>query len=144
MMHIWSHGPRRASAINVPPTWSDAKSMGLNVSSGYHSDLLTTPAKAGGARQLSSPTSYQLDTNGNRISNTLGNALMMTASRWEQAKTRVAEREAQIFQHQYSYEEMYPSDDELGGVGTSDQERDRIMSQMARDSDSDSDLDLED
>ena len=147
MMHIWSHGPRRASAVNVPPTWSEAKSKGLNVSNRDLANLLTTPERAGGPRQVSSPTSHELDSNGNRLNrmgSMLGNALMMTAPRWEQAKTRVAEREALIFQQQYSHEEMYPSDEEYGGVGTREQERDRIMRQMAHDSDSDSDLDLED
>ena len=78
-------------------------------------NLLTTPERAGGPRQVSSPTSHELDSNGNRLNrmgSMLGNALMMTAPRWEQAKTRVAEREALIFQQQYSHEEMYPSDEE--------------------------------
>ena len=136
MAHIWSHGPRRASAVGVPPTWSRAKSEGLDV---------RLDVTRGGTRRVSqvqSPVSFQLDMDGNRIatSETLGNAMMMTGSKWEHAKTRVAESEARLFSAEYAHEEQ--------ALQSSDEENDfrarQVDLEFGHESDSDSDLDLED
>eukprot|EP00944_MAST-04C_sp_MAST-4C-sp1_P015360 g15360.t1 len=91
MLHIWSHGGQNAVESNVPPTWSKAKNHGLKV------NLI-----AKGAKSKYSSTSDNFDD-----AEHLGHALMMTASKWEHAKTKVAEKEALLFSSQYLHEEQF-------------------------------------
>ena len=57
---------------------------------------------AKGARSKYSSTSDNFDD-----AEHLGHALMMTASKWEHAKTKVAEKEALLFSSQYFHEEQF-------------------------------------
>ena len=91
MLHIWSHGGQNAVDSNVPPTWSKAKNHGLKV------NLI-----ARSPRSKYSSTSDNFDD-----AELMGHALMMTASKWEHAKTRVAEKEALLFSSQYFHEEQF-------------------------------------
>ena len=91
MLHIWSHGGQNAVESNVPPTWSKAKNHGLKV------NLI-----AKGAKSKYSSTSDNFDD-----AEHLGHKLMMTASKWEHAKTKVAEKRGFVFSSQYLHEEQF-------------------------------------
>ena len=78
MLHIWSHDGQNALESNVPPTWSKAKNHGLKVNLIAKSKYSSTAGDVDDAEHM-------------------GHALMMTASKWEHAKTRVAEKEAFVF-----------------------------------------------
>ena len=112
MMHIWSHSGRRTSA--VPPTWSKAKSHGINVN-------LTSSFKQNNNTNDTASNNNNKNNNINRtavnydefdLNNAehVGHALMMTASSWETTKTKVAEKEARLFGMQYTHEAQFEED----------------------------------